>query len=575
MIQVAGKKLFLVLTMTLVVALFTFAATYPAASEYGPGIVNWGPNVKSGGTLVLAEGQGTEMPSNLNPLSPFPLQVTPLIYEPLFYVNTANGEVTDLLGTNYKWTDNNLELVITTRSNVKWSDGKSFSASDVAFTFNLLKTYPALDRSGIWSKVSGLQSVEASGTNTVIFNFSKPNVPQFYYIAMQPIVPEHIWKDIKNPATYTNPNPVGTGAFLFESYTPSNGNEVVVKNPNYWMTGRPYIDELVIKSLLTNQSAFLELLKGDAQWGEFYAPDPQTTWIAKDPEHNKIWWPAEGSNALFFNTQIYPFNSATFRKAIDLAINKKNLEDKAYFGAGGYNVNPTAIIPSQQSEWLDPTLTALASSLNTYNPAEAQKMLASIGFVKNSSGQLVGPDGKVLPPLKLSVVSGWTDFITMADVMSSELQSIGFNVVVDQETYNSFISSLMSGTYQMALWGLNGPAPYYIYYSNFNPTLSATKIGETAISDYTRYTNPLITAALSTYAQTTNLSLQKQAMYTIERIVLEEMPFVTLTNSTGFQFFNTKEFTGFPSNDNIYSASGSLEPGSYDGYIEALNIHLK
>ncbi len=571
------KRFWLFVIVGVILSVSVFAAgSYSYLAQYGPGIVNWGPNVKSGGTLVLAEGQGTEMPYNINPLSPFPLQITPLIYEPLFYVNEANGAVTGLLGTKYEWTDNNLELVVTTRSGVKWSDGKSFSASDVVFTFNLLKKYPSMDSSGIWSNVSGLQSVAASGTNTVIFKFSKPNVPQFFYIAMQPIVPEHIWANIKDPTTYTNPNPVGTGAFLFKSYTPSNGDEVVVKNPNYWMKGRPYIDELVIKSMLTNQSAFLELLKGNAQWGEFYAPDPQTTWIAKDPQNNKIWWPAEGSNALFFNTQAgFPFSNATFRKAISIAINKKDLEDKAYFGAGGYNVSPTGIIPSQQKEWMDPTLTAMASELNTYNPQKAVEMLASIGIVKNSSGQLVGPNGKALPSLTISVVSGWTDFITMANIISSELQSMGFNVVVNQETYNSFISSLMSGTYQMALWGLNGPAPYYIYYANFNPTLSATKIGATAISGYTRYTNPLITAALTTYAQTTNLRLQQQAMYTIERIILSEMPFVTLTNSTGFQFFNTKTFTGFPSNDNIYSASGSLEPGSYDGYIEALNVHLK
>ncbi|MGC9218762.1 MAG: ABC transporter substrate-binding protein, partial [Athalassotoga sp.] len=140
-------------------SLSIFAARYSYLQEYGPAIVNWGPNVKSGGTLVLAEGQGTEMPYNLNPLSPFPLQITPLIYEPLFYVNTANGDVTRLLGTKYEWTDNNLELVVTTRSGVKWSDGKPFSAQDVAFTFNLLKKYPSLDSSGIWSKVSGLQSV--------------------------------------------------------------------------------------------------------------------------------------------------------------------------------------------------------------------------------------------------------------------------------------------------------------------------------------------------------------------------------------------------------------------------------
>ncbi len=45
----------------------------------------------------------------------------------------------------YAWSNGGKTLTITTRSGVKWSDGKPFSASDVAFTFNLIKTNSALN----------------------------------------------------------------------------------------------------------------------------------------------------------------------------------------------------------------------------------------------------------------------------------------------------------------------------------------------------------------------------------------------------------------------------------------------
>ena len=58
------------------------------------------------------------------------------LYQSLYYFNAATGVETPLLGTSYKWADGNLQLIVTTRSGVKWSDGTPFTAADVAFTLN-------------------------------------------------------------------------------------------------------------------------------------------------------------------------------------------------------------------------------------------------------------------------------------------------------------------------------------------------------------------------------------------------------------------------------------------------------
>jgi len=528
-------------------------------------------NVKYGGTLKVIE---LLSPLNLNPFTAGMEPITPSIYEPLFFINSLNnGAITPLLGTSYEWKNNNMTLIVKTRSGVKWSDGTPFTANDVAFTFNCIKKYPALDLNGVWSSISGLESVEASGTNTVIFKFSRPNTPLFDSIASVYIVPEHIWSKINDPTKFTNPNPIGTGPFIFKSYNSSAGVLTAVKNPNYWMKGRPYIDEVEILNSISNSTSQLMMLKHEADWSYLYVPDVKKTWYDADPTINKYWWPVNNVNILYLNTQKYPFSIPDFRKAIAMAIDKKSLDEKAYFGVGG-TVNQTALIPPLREKWLDPTLEKLEQSFN-FNPQQAQKLLASIGFIKNSSGDLVAPDGKVLPTFNLIVGAGWSDYITMGQIIAQDLKKVGINVNIEQEPWGTWYSSLLTGTYDMQIAAMIpfGSSPYYFYYSNFNPAFSATKIGENVITDYSRYTNPLITAALEVYSSTDDPRLQKQAMYTIERIMLEDLPFITLTNRTNFDLYSEKTFTGWPSESDPYT--DGMPIGSTGGEMVLINVHLK
>ena len=132
-----------------------------------------------------------------------------LVYEALIYVDALkSGATTPWLAKSYEWSNGNKTLTFTIRDGVKWNDGKPFSAADVVFTFKLMKKNPALDLNAIWSV---LKSVTQNG-NKVVFQFKTPAVPYFYYIAGQmPIVAEHIWSTIKNPTTYKDDHPVGTG----------------------------------------------------------------------------------------------------------------------------------------------------------------------------------------------------------------------------------------------------------------------------------------------------------------------------------------------------------------------------
>lgn len=498
-------------------------------------------NPKTVFTVVRDTQWGSE---NYNPFVPGDQHLLPTnsaLYESLFFVNSINSKVTPVLGTKYTWSKDSKTLTVSTRPNVKWHDGKAFSASDAAFSFNYLKQYPALDTSGIWK--SGLSSVKATNPTTLVFTFATPNTPIFQYIAATPMVPEHLWKDVKDPSTFTNTKPVGTGPFVADSY--SQQALRVLKNPNYWMKGQPYVDALVWLATSTNDAAQLKLLSGEADYGYIGISDPKA-FAAKSP-NTSYWWPTNNINFLYFNTAKAPFNDPAFRRAVARAINTKEVAQKAYAGAVPA-ASPAAIFPGQQKEWLSSKVTP------QFDAAAADKALTAAGYKKDSSGNRLGKDGKALPSFKILVGAGWTDFITMAQVVGNDLKKVGIKTSIDQQAWGSYSGGLQTGSYDMGIswgWG-NGSTPYYTFNAAFNPDFSAP-VGKTAASNLSRYTNPAITKALKTFSSTSDEAAQQKAIDTIVAAVMKDQPWVPLTDRVNFALFNTSKFTGFPSAENPYN----------------------
>jgi len=541
------------------------------------GIFIFGENIKYGGTLVVGGNAPTFIVQNFNPFflasGVSDLEVG-LVYEPLMYVNSLTGVETPMLATSYKWEENNLKMIVTIRKDVKWNDGIPFTPNDVVFTFNLMKRYPALDLNGIWTPAANLQSVQASGDN-VIFTFSKPNVPFSYYILRTLIVPEHIWSKISDPTTFVNANnPVGTGPFLRTDFSVANNTEYFTKNPNYWWKGRPYVNAVRVIGNTSNQAAFLQLLDGEVAWNDIGIENAKTMWIDKDPQNNLIYMPVHDIYMLIPNDAKPPFNNATFRRAISLALNRRLLEDRVFAGIGGYDVSQTMIAPAQREEWYDTKLSTIDAYITSYNPDEAQKLLESIGYRKNANGDLVGPDGKILPTFTLLDQAGNTDLLAMGQIISQELKAIGINVSIVQYTYSNYLSNFMTGNFDLGLaWSpVQGPTPFYEYYANFFPTFSAP-IGQTAISDFSRYTNPVITEALTEYMSSSDLNTMKESMYKVENILVNEVPVIVFMNRTGHDLYSQKEFVGWPSESNPYSMGWN--GAGLGNELVILNVHLK
>ena len=139
------------------------------------------------------------------------------VYEPLLIYNVIDWRDLAMAGRrNGSSRADAKTLTFTIREGVKWSDGTPLTAKDVAFTFNLMKEKTALTggAGGARAVLDGyVTKIEAPDDTTAVFTFSEAFTPGLWDIGETMIVPEHIWKDVEDPVTFTNENPVGTGPF--------------------------------------------------------------------------------------------------------------------------------------------------------------------------------------------------------------------------------------------------------------------------------------------------------------------------------------------------------------------------
>jgi peptide/nickel transport system substrate-binding protein len=198
-------------------ALAVTACTSPKSTDTTnqSGNVDLNAPRKQGGTVTISNEQGQTWPCAFNPFNPANnVESLGFVYEPLVYVDLLNNQAeTPMLATGFTWVDDKT-IKFAIRSGVKWNDGQSFSAADVAFTFNLMKQNSALDLYALWTG-AGLQSVTADG-DTVTMSFANPAKSYFFQFANQVgIVPQHIWSTgdaAAHPDTWTSWSPPGSVA---------------------------------------------------------------------------------------------------------------------------------------------------------------------------------------------------------------------------------------------------------------------------------------------------------------------------------------------------------------------------
>lgn len=508
---------------------------------------NAGSSGESSGSLTIAKPDGPITTQNNNPFvgdgSAARLSYSNVIYEPLAIVNAINpsAEPEPWLAKEFKWNDDYTSLELTARDGVKWNDGKDFTADDIAFTFDLVKKTPALDSANL-----GIKDIKVDGDKVTV-TFEKSVFVKVEKVLQRQVVPKHIWESIDDPVKFDNKEPVGTGPYKLSEFT-SQSVELTARE-DYWK-GTPAVATLYYVSYNDNTALTNALASGEADWAQAFIPNVESAYLNKDKDHNKYWAPAGlGVDTMFVNTTTKPFKDVAFRKAMNMVVDRAKHAEIAREGS----------VPTLTSITGLPTPAGDSFIIDEYKGKEytvdvegAKKVLQDAGYTWDGSQNLVDPEGEPVK-FQLSVPQGWNDYVTGISLIADSAKSLGVEATLNTPDADTWWDAKTKGDFQAILhWTDSGVTPYDIYSDTMDGRW-LKPIGEAADYNFGRFENDEATKALENYATASNDADRDQALATVQKIFVEEVPSLPIGTRPFIGVYNTRQFEGWPSEDDPYA----------------------
>ena len=506
--------------------------------------------------LVMTGSGDPAFVKNFNPYTatglPSGAFVQGAFYEPLIITGEGGLKPVPWLATSWKWSNGNKTLTLQIAKGVKWSDGKALTAKDVVYSLTAGQQNAVMDRIGLTGAGNNISSIRAKGSQVMI----ALKTPDSQFISAilnrQFVVPQHIWSKVADPATFTNPNPVGSGPFdVISRFT---GQDYVFgKNPHYWQPGLPKIPCLEYVQAASNDSALALIQSGQVDWTHNFVPNVETAYSAKDPKHFHAFYATTAYPvSLTLDTTQYPYSLVAFRKALSLAIDRNSVSK---LGEYGYAPATSALgFEGLFPTWVtDESVKAEAKAAATYNPAAAKKMLTDAGFTYKGNS-LIDPKGN---PVKLDihVISGWSDWVASNQIITKNLRDIGIdsNVALEPD-WGSWYPNASSTKFPTLLWqnGSQG-SPFGYFYANLskNAYIDPGQDG-TATGNWEHYYDANATTLLNQWKVTLDAKKQQAIATQLEKLWLADMPIVPLFIGPRWSTYSTKYFHNFVTPKNFW-----------------------
>jgi len=407
------------------------------------------------------------------------------------------------LATGYKWSEDGKALTLPLRQGVRWHDGKPFTAADVLCTWGLLME-TGTDRLRINPRKAWYGNVErlsANGDFEVTFHLQRPQpaFPMLLAAGVSPVYPCHV------PAREMRTKPIGTGPFKFAEFR-ANQLIRVVRNPDYWKPGRPYldgIDYVIVSDPATAALAFTA--------GKFDMTFPQTVSAetvrniqAQKPDAicEMTSWGGLYTH-LMFNREAPPFDNPAIRKAMALSLDRQAFVDIVTDGKGDIG---GVLQPPPGGLWGMPE--AMRRDLPGYDTDvakrrdEARQIMRGLGY---------GPDNRLKVKLTTRNLSFYR---TPAVVTIDQLKEVFFDVEMEVVETATYFPRLARKEFTLGVnLQTSGPDPDTVLLSFYSCA---------GAQNYDRYCNKDIDALIDRQSMEGDRSKRQQILWEIERKLIED-----------------------------------------------------
>ena len=197
-----------------------------------------------------------------------------------------------------------------------------------------------------------------------------------------------------------NRHPLGTGPFVFQKWAP--GREIVLtRNPQYWESGRPYLDTIDYQLSFSPSTALLKMERGEVDVLGDGVPTADLPRVKADPKWNKqiFTQPLVAISYLFMNVGMKPFDNLGVRQAVSWSINR----DKLVKLQGGQAMALWQFYPKGMPGYVE------GKKYYGYDIAKAKQLLADAGYPNGFKTMLytdnVDPDPKLIQSIQADLAA--------------------------------------------------------------------------------------------------------------------------------------------------------------------------
>lgn len=477
-------------------------------------LIAYADGAAKGGNLTYAE---PVLPDTYDPITTSDnetsLRLSELLFESLVFID-YKGEVKGRLAEKWNVFNGNRRITFYLRKDVKWHDGKPFTAKDVKFTYDVIANTMSDVRPESRQALDIIEKVTVLGDHVIRFDFAT-SVAEPERRFLFKIIPSHALdgKTALTKFSKFSKNPIGTGYYKFDRET--RNRDVILKAfPDHY-----------------NKSANIGEIK--------MAYQPEMSLLVQSLLLNAIEMVVEvppGKIAEIANTgkfSIIPYNSLAFaffgynhknpilrikevRQAFSLAIDRRKMLEDIYFGKGEIISGPFSPASWGYNPDVEPWV---------FDLAKAKSLLAKAGIRDTDGDGIVEHNGKPLRfTLKIPIYSGNEGGLSVCLRFQNYLKALGVVVDLQHREYEKWKEEV-KGKHDFDIvfgeWLFDNSSDIS---SLFHSSKSTPPLGDNFIS----YGNPKIDALLDKFNNTINHEVRRRINYELHEILADESPYTFL-----------------------------------------------
>lgn len=418
------------------------------------------------------------------------------------------------LAAAWAWSADRRILTLTLRDDVRWHDDSLTTVRDVVFTLEAARDpasgYPRA------SELSCLEKVQARGraaAREVELSFCRPQERFPDVLTDLAILPEHLLRGVPRPQLARvpfNEHPVGNGPFRFVAHEP-NRRWVFAANPAFpaGLGGPPAMARLVIAVVDEPTTKLAALVAGELDFAGI-AP-LHASLVRRMPGRTVLDYPLLLSYGLVWNTARAPFDNPRLRRALTLALDRRQIVDAYSYGFAEVADGPVA--PAHPL--------AVAVPAVPFDRAAAAALLDSLGW-------LAGADGlrsRAGHSLAFTLTTVGTADNVLEQLIQADLAAVGVTMRIRQLELGAFLAASQGGTrdYDALVSGITGDLALGYLDALFDSRRLAGPL------QMAQYRNPAVDAALD-----------RGDYAAVQRLVAADLPISFLYHARGVQGVNTR-----------------------------------